>query len=240
MEKILVIDDDIDLCQLLVEYLGREGFRIDIAHSGDEGLKKAGSGKYDLVVLDVMLPVINGFDILSLLRKQHSIPVIMLTARGNDVDRIVGLEMGADDYLSKPFNARELLARIRAILRRASQEKFDSISPDLPKKLKVDDVEIDPGARTIICCGDKVDLTSVEFCLLEMLVRRAGQLVSREELMQTVLNRSLSPYDRSIDVHISRLRKKLDRHLSGAERIKTIRSAGYLYARNRQPGDTGE
>jgi two-component system response regulator CpxR len=235
MEKILVIDDDIELCQLLTEYLSREGFHVDTVNSGDAGLKKACNDNYDLLVLDVMLPSLNGFEILSRLRKQHSTPVIMLTARGNDVDRIVGLEMGADDYLSKPFNARELVARMRAILRRSSQERFDAVAPDVPKKIKIGDVTVDPGARAVSCCGEPVDLTSVEFSLLEMLVRKAGHLVTREELMLTALNRSISPYDRSLDVHVSRIRKKLDKEDSGIERIITIRSAGYLYTNNARP-----
>jgi two-component system, OmpR family, response regulator CpxR len=230
MERILVIDDDVDLSELLTEYLGREGFGVECAHSGDTGLKKALSGDYSLIVLDVMLPVLNGFEVLQSIRRQVSVPVIMLTARGNDVDRVVGLEMGADDYLSKPFNARELLARIRAVLRRSRQNKPDIITPDAPLKLRIGDLELDPGTRIVCLDGTPVDLTSVEFSLLEMLVRNAGRLVSREELMQTVLNRALSPYDRSIDVHVSKLRKKLGMDSSGMERIKTVRSVGYLYA----------
>jgi DNA-binding response OmpR family regulator len=230
MERILVIDDDVELSELLTEYLGREGYAIDCAHAGDTGLNMALSGDYSLIVLDVMLPGMNGFGVLQAIRKQISTPVIMLTARGNDVDRVVGLEMGSDDYLSKPFNARELLARIRAVMRRSVQSKPDVITPDAPARVKIGDIELDPGARVVSRCGEPVDLTSVEFCLLEMLIRRAGQLVPREELMQSVLNRALSPYDRSIDVHISKLRKKLGSDSSGMDRIKTVRGVGYLYA----------
>jgi two-component system, OmpR family, response regulator CpxR len=229
MERILVIDDDVELSELLTEYLGREGFVVDCAHAGDTGLKKALSGDYSLIVLDIMLPVLNGFGVLQAIRRQLTTPVIMLTARGNDVDRVVGLEMGSDDYLSKPFNARELLARIRAVLRRSGQNRQDFITPDAPARLRIGEIEMDPGARVVSRCGEPIDLTSVEFCLLEMLMRKAGQLVSREDLMQSVLNRALSPYDRSIDVHISKLRKKLGSDISGMERIKTVRGVGYLY-----------
>jgi two-component system response regulator CpxR len=230
MERILVIDDDVELSELLTEYLGREGFTVECAHAGDTGLKMALNGDYSLIVLDVMLPVMNGFGVLQAIRKQVDTPVIMLTARGNDVDRVVGLEMGSDDYLSKPFNARELLARIRAVLRRSVQSRPDVITPDAPARLRIGDIELDPGARIVTRGGEPLDFTSVEFCLLEMLMRRAGQLVPRDELMQSVLNRALSPYDRSIDVHISKLRKKLGSDGQGIDRIKTVRGVGYLYA----------
>jgi DNA-binding response OmpR family regulator len=229
MERILVIDDDVELSDLLTEYLGREGYSVESAQAGDTGLKKALSFDYSLIVLDIMLPVINGFEVLQSIRKLRSTPVIMLTARGNDVDRVVGLEMGADDYLSKPFNARELLARIRAVLRRSGQKKSDVLSADLHAKLKIGDIELDPGTRIATRNGEQVELTSVEFSLLNILIRRAGQLVSREELMQEVLNRPLSPYDRSIDVHVSKLRKKLGMESTGMQRIKTVRGVGYLY-----------
>jgi len=230
MERILVIDDDVELSDLLTEYLGREGYAVECAYAGDTGLKKALSGAYSLIVLDVMLPVMNGFEALQAIRRQITTPVIMLTARGNDIDRVVGLEMGSDDYLSKPFNARELLARIRAVLRRSGQNRPDVITPDAPARLRIGDIELDPGTRVVARGGETVDLTSVEFCLLEMLMRRAGQLVSREDLMQSVLNRALSPYDRSIDVHVSKIRKKLGVDTNGMDRIKTVRGVGYLYA----------
>jgi len=238
MERILVIDDDVELVELLTEYLGREGYEIESAHAGDTGLKKAVGGDYSLIVLDVMLPAMNGFEVLQAIRRQSLTPVIMLTARGNDVDRVVGLEMGSDDYLAKPFNARELLARIRAVLRRSGNNKPDVITPDAPARLRIGDMELDPGARVVSRSGEPVDLTSVEFCLLEMLMRKAGQLVSREDLMQSVLNRALSPYDRSIDVHISKLRKKLGSDSSGMDRIKTVRGVGYLYANSSVSGSS--
>ncbi len=230
MEHILVIDDDLALCDLLAEYLGAEGFVIESVHDGRAGLERALAGNHDLIVLDVMLPVTNGFDVLRELRTRNTTPVIMLTARGEQVDRIVGLEIGADDYLSKPFNPRELLARIRAILRRTRHGRENGAPAADDRRLKVGDVELDTGTRLVYRVGERVDLTAVEFTLLEMLVRKAGQLVSREDLTRDVLGRSPYPYDRSIDVHISRLRKKLGHEAYGLERIRTIRNVGYLYA----------
>lgn len=231
MERVLVIDDDVGLCELLAEYLAPEGFQVESVQDGQLGLEKACEGSYDLIVLDVMLPVMNGFAVLRHLRKEVNTPVVMLTARGEEVDRIVGLEVGADDYLPKPFNPRELLARMRAILRRMRQEREDTpVTPMIPKNLRVGDVEMNMGTRLVFRRGEQVDLTTVEFNLLEMLLRRAGQLVSREDLTQAVLGRAPYPYDRSIDVHISKLRKKLGHETSGIDRIKTIRNVGYLYA----------
>ena len=229
MERVLVIDDDVALCELLTEYLAPEGFQTESAHDGEKGLERACDGGYDLIVLDVMLPGINGFEVLRQFRTKAGTPVVMLTARGEEVDRIVGLEIGADDYLPKPFNPRELVARMRAILRRTRQERGQAVPPPMSKMLRVGDVEIDMGTRLVFRTGERVDLTSVEFNLLEILLSRAGQLVPREELIKTVLGRSPYPYDRSIDVHISRLRKKLGHEISGIERIKTIRNVGYLY-----------
>jgi two-component system response regulator CpxR len=229
MERILIIDDDVALSELLTEYLIPEGFRVESVQDGETGLEKACSGVYDIIILDVMLPVINGFEVLRQVRTKANTPVIMLTARGEEVDRIVGLEIGADDYLPKPFNPRELVARIRAILRRTRREQDHVLTPLLPKRLQVGDVEMDMAARLVFRSGEKVDLTAVEFNLLEVLLRNAGELVPREELIQTVLGRSPYPYDRSIDVHVSKLRKKLGHEVSGMERIKTIRSVGYLY-----------
>lgn len=229
MDNVLVIDDDTGLCELLTEYLAGEGFRVDSIHDGREGLRKAGGGEYDFVILDVMLPGMNGFDVLRELRRESNIPVVMLTARGEPVDRIVGLEVGADDYLAKPFDARELLARMRAILRRTRLERTGPGGTS-PSKVEVGDVTIHTGARLVFLNGRPVELTSVEFSLLEILLRRAGQFVSREELTMSVLGRAPYPYDRSIDVHISKLRKKLGRETEGMERIRTIRNVGYLYA----------
>jgi two-component system response regulator CpxR len=231
MNRILVIDDDLDLCVLLAKYLEREGFEVDVVHRGDLGVERALSGDYKLVVLDVMLPGLNGFDALSSIRSKSSLPVLMLTARGDDVDRIVGLEMGADDYLPKPFNPRELIARIRAILRRARIETGD-LSASSPERLSVGDVELDKGTRNVTRGGEQMSLTTVEFDLLEVLLRAAGQIVSREELVKSILGRNFTPYDRSIDTHVSNLRKKLGHSVDGIERIKTIRSVGYIYAKS--------
>jgi two-component system response regulator CpxR len=230
MDAILVIDDDRDLCDLLDEYLRPEGFDVETAYDGDKGLEKALTGKYSIIILDVMLPGRNdGYGVLKQIRSRASMPVLMLTARGDDVDRIAGLELGADDYLAKPFNPRELLARIRAILRRSGHEARE-ISTGMPSvRYRVGDVEMDTGTRRVARDGKPVDLTAVEFGLLEMLLLKAGRTVTREELTRMVLGRPLAPYDRSIDVHVSKLRKKLGPDCSGAERIKSIRGSGYIY-----------
>lgn len=229
MEKVLVIDDDTALCGMLTEYLIEENLHVESVHDGREGLQKAALGDYDLVVLDVILPGMNGFDVLRELRRESNIPVIMLTARGEQIDRIVGLEIGADDCLSKPFDPRELLARMRAILRRTRLEQPDS-TVLTALKVEVGDVTLHCGSRLVFRNGCSVEFTSAEFNLLEILLRRAGQFVSREELTTSVLGRPSYPYDRSIDVHISRLRKKLGHEMGGIERIRTIRNVGYLYA----------
>jgi len=229
--RILVIDDDRELCELLAEYLGQEGFVVESVNEGSTGLERALSGAHALVVLDVMLPEMNGFDVLRKIRERSKVPVLMLTARGNDVDRIVGLEMGADDYLPKPFNPRELVARIRAVKRRAGSSASPSESPDLPECLRVGDVELSPETRVVRRAGEVVELTSVEFSLLEELLRSAGKVVAREELSQVALGRKLSPYDRSVDVHMSSLRRKLGHQIGTMERIKNIRGVGYMYIR---------
>jgi two-component system response regulator CpxR len=225
MNKILIIDDDDELCDLVSEYLVAEDFVVEAAHDGESGLKKALSGDYDLAILDVMLPRINGFDVLRQLRQRSRMPVLMLTARGDDTERIVGLEIGADDYLPKPFNPRELLARLRAILRRASGTSDGS----LPEKMEVDDLQLSTSSRSLKIAGRDVNLTSVEFDLLRALIKDAGKIVKKDELSEEVLERELSPYDRSLDMHISNLRKKLGPRADGSERIKTVRSVGYIY-----------
>jgi two-component system response regulator CpxR len=228
MDQILIIDDDVALCELVTEYLEPLGFAIESVHRGDLGAERALEGQHALVVLDVMLPGLNGFEVLRRIRAESKVPVLMLTARGDDVDRIVGLEIGADDYLPKPFNPRELTARIRAILRRVPTEK--PIDRTTAKKLSVGDVVLDSGTRTVLRAGTNVELTSVEFELLEKLLRAAGEIVTREDLSQQVLGRSASPFDRSIDMHISNLRKKLGHQSGDVERIKTVRGVGYIYA----------
>jgi DNA-binding response OmpR family regulator len=235
MERILVIDDDVELCHLVAEYLQAEGFTIEYVHDGEGGLKKAKSGDYLLAVLDVMLPGMNGFDVLRQIRATSRLPVLLLTARGEDVDRIVGLEIGADDYLPKPFNPRELVARIRAVLRRTRAE--GSSSATAPDLVRVGDVELDPATRSVRLEGKPVDLTSVEFNLLEVLLREAGRVVPRERLVNAVLSRKFSPFDRSIDMHVSKVRKKLG-DTDNDEHIKTVRGVGYIFARPREKAKT--
>lgn len=190
MNKVLIIDDDEELCELVSEYLSVEGFEIETMHDGDAGLERARSGNYDLAILDVMMPKKNGFDVLRELRKTSRLPVLMLTARGDDMERIVGLEIGADDYLPKPFNPRELVARIRAILRRASGE---AINLNIPEKIAIDDLELSASSRSATIDGTEIVLTSLEFDLLAALARHAGNVVKKEELSETVLERELSP-----------------------------------------------
>ena len=231
MERLLLIDDDTELCEMLNDYLQSEGFQVASAHDAVHGIEQVLTGHHTLVILDVMLPGMNGFEVLKQIRTKSGIPVLMLTARGDEVDRIVGLEVGADDYLAKPFNPRELVARIRAILRRAEIAANPSTGDKCSEVLRVGDVEMDTGARSVRVEGREVDLTSVEFELLALLLRSAGKTVSREEISQSVLNRRLHPRERSVDVHISSLRRKLGHFQEGCERIRTIRGIGYLYTR---------
>jgi len=230
MNRILVIDDDIELCELLSEYLQPEGFAVTFAHDGETGAENILNGDYSLVILDIMLPRINGFEVLSRIRAQSRVPVIMLTARGEDVDRIVGLEMGADDYLSKPFNPRELVARIRAVQRRTTSPPEKTGPAASRGQITVEDITLDHRTRRVNQDDLELDLTAVEFSLLEVFLQNLGEVVSREDLVSAVLHRPFSPYDRSIDVHVSNLRKKLGLYPGGHERIKTVRGTGYLYA----------
>lgn len=239
MDRILIIDDDFELCTLVSEYLAAEGFRVEAVHDGETGLQRATGGNYLLIVLDVMLPGMSGFDVLRRLRATSRIPVLLLTARGEDVDRIVGLEIGADDYLPKPFNPRELVARIRAILRRSAADPKALGAPRPPEILRVGDIELDPATRTVRHSGDPVELTSVEFNLLEVLLREAGRVVTREQLVSAVLSRKFSPFDRSIDMHVSKVRKKLGDTNGEEEHIKTVRGVGYILARPRERVKSG-
>lgn len=233
MDRILVIDDDVELCSLVAEYLEPEGFEVEAVYDGKLGLEKALSEDHLIVVLDVMLPSMNGFDVLRQLRKASKIPVLLLTARGEDVDRIVGLEIGADDYLPKPFNPRELVARIRAVLRRTKVADKQT-KPLVPEVIRVGDVELDPATRIVLQRGKPVELTSVEFSLLQALLLEAGRVVTREQLVDTVLGRKFSPFDRSIDMHVSKVRKKLGDSDAGTDLIKTIRGVGYIFAHVRE------
>lgn len=228
--SILVIDDDRELCALLSEYLNQENFTVHCAHHGERGAELAIRGDYSMVILDVMLPgALNGFNVLELIRGGSTVPVLMLSARGEDIDRIAGLEMGADDYLPKPFNPRELVARIRTILRRSKTGSRIIRAGEDTISYQVGDIRLNTGTRAVSCAEEAVELTSVEFNLLELLLRNAGRVLTRDELTSHVLGRELSPYDRSIDVHISKLRKKLGPHRSGDERIKSVRGSGYIY-----------
>jgi DNA-binding response OmpR family regulator len=224
MERVLVVDDDAELCHLVTRYLTGEGFEISWTPSGARGVERALSENYSLVMLDVMMPDTDGFDVLRRIRQQSRIPVLMLTAKGDTRDRIRGLEMGADDYLPKPFDPAELVARIRAILRRSAPQRPVSAS------LAIGDIELDGGARAVRRDGIPLDLTTVEFDLLAALMRVAGTTVSREDLVRGVLGRDFSPFDRSIDTHVCNLRRKLGAIENGGERIKGVRGAGYLYA----------
>lgn len=226
MDSILLIDDDAELAELLRSYLTRDGFLAQSASDGETGLRLAQSGNFDLVVLDVMMPRMNGVEVLRRLRQEHKLPVLMLTARGDSIDRILGLEQGADDYVTKPCVPRELSARIRAILRRVREPK-ESSTDSLP--LAVGAVTLYPARRLAERDGMPIELTSTEFSLLETLLRNAGRAVSKQELSERVLGRGLGPYDRSIDVHVSNLRQKVGNLPNGRPAIETVRGAGYQW-----------
>lgn len=225
MVSVLLIDDDTELSKLLEEYLQSEQFELEAAHDGPSGLDKALANHYAAVILDVMLPGMSGLDVLKQLRQKSSVPVLMLTARGSELDRILGLELGADDYLPKPFNPRELVARLRAILRRASGLGGGAAS----QPIHLAGVELHPESRSVTCSGKPVNLTGAEFDLLYTFLRTPGKIISREDLTQAALGRPMSPMDRSIDVHVSNLRRKLGSYEGDQERIKAIRGSGYVY-----------
>ncbi|WP_348269147.1 response regulator transcription factor [Edaphobacter paludis] len=231
MEDILLIDDDVELCDMLTEYLGRYDLRVRAVHRGDAGLEVAKGRQWSMILLDVMLPGLDGFEVLKQIRSFSTGSVLLLTARGEDVDRIVGLEMGADDYLAKPFNARELLARIRAIRRRS----LVPVVGDKSSAVVVEDLVLDPAARTVRQNGAQIDLTDVEFTLLEVLMRSPGKVVEREGLAEEVLGRKFNPFDRSLDMHVSRLRKKLAGDGRSDDRVKTVRGTGYQLVLRRTP-----
>lgn len=221
--QILIIDDDTELTDLLIQYLEPEGFTITCVHDGENGIKKALNQPFNAIILDVMLPKLNGFEVLKTIREHLDIPVLMLTARGDDIDRIVGLEIGADDYLPKPCNPRELLARLRAILRRTQK------APVHKPIIEQHDVVVDCSKRIVTLRGKELELTNTEFNILEMLIKSPGQAFSKEELTEYALGRKFTAYDRSIDVHISNLRNKLGDNPAGETLIKTVRGFGYLF-----------
>ncbi len=229
MRKILVIEDDHVISELIEEYLTLEGFKVHVLADGKEGLKEALSGNWDLLVLDVMLPGMNGFTLLQELRKTSRLPVIMLTAKADPVDLVLGLEVGADDYMTKPFNARELVARIRALARRVEVFSHEDSDDYLEAPLCVGDLKLRPQLRTVELESGMVNLSPTESRILENLLRRPGRAVSREELFSQALGRPYTPFDRSVDIYISILRKKLGPYPDGSDRIKTLRGDGYYY-----------
>ena len=226
MPAILMIDDDTGLCELVAEYLALDGYDFTAAHDGKQGLALAQSGNFELILLDIMLPGMDGLSVLKELRSGRYCPVLMLTARGDDVDRIVGLELGADDYLAKPFNPRELVARIKAILRRVELTKAPASNQSTV--LLLNGLELNPHNRQLSCNGELISLTATEFQLLELLMRRAGEVVSKDELSREVLGKRLQMYDRSLDMHVSNIRKKIAPS-SADEKIQTLRGSGYLF-----------
>ena len=223
LRSILLVEDDTELCSLMNDFLLPQGFRLEAVHDGRQGLARALEGDFDLVILDVMLPILNGFELLRMIRKRSAIPVIMLTARTAQEDRVTGLNAGADDYLPKPFGPEELLARVRAVLRRVGKAEMLE-----PRMISTGGVELNPQTREVWRRGESVEVTAIEFDILEFLMRSAGRAVSRDELTAILYQRESTPYERSLDVHISHLRKKLE----GADRtlIQTVRGVGYLFA----------
>lgn len=221
-----MIDDDTGLCELLSEYLTAQGFEIQSVHDGEQGLKLAQANDYALILLDVMLPTLDGFEVLKQLRQTKLTPVIMLTAKGEDFDRIFGLELGADDYIPKPFNHRELLARVKAITRRI--EHINSLNVATTSKLLVNGITVNLAAREASIESSTLTLTGTEYEILTLLCKNAGEVVSKEQISEEVLGRRLASFDRSIDMHVSNIRKKIAEHIPG-ERIKTMRGTGYVF-----------
>jgi len=221
--RVLLVDDDLQLCQMLAEYLQGEGFGIVTVHDGQAGVAAAKSEKVDVVVMDITMPLMDGFEALRSVRKTSDVPVLMLTARGDEVDRIVGLEIGADDYLPKPFNPRELVARLRAILRRANMSSGEG------RRLEQGQISLEPGSQSLFRNSKPVPVTATEFYIVELLLRSAGKVVSKEELTEKALGRRLSVYDRSLDTHMANLRKKLGAAEDGSPLIKTVRGQGYIF-----------
>ncbi|WP_439292070.1 response regulator [Mannheimia haemolytica] len=232
MSKILLIDDDIEFTELLTELLSLEGFKMKVVHNGLEGLNELESNQYDLVLLDVMMPVLSGVKTLKRIRQKYSLPVLMLSARDDQIDRILGLELGADDYVPKPFNNRELVARMKAILRRttsrpaSTDHSEQNYTENISKSLQFAGVELHSGRQQAYYQGCDLDLTGTEFALLQMLMRNSGEILSRELLSLKILGKNLTPYDRAIDMHISNLRKKLPEREDGLPWFKTLRGRG--------------
>eukprot|EP00764_Aduncisulcus_paluster_P012019 gnl/Carplike_NY0171/4972_a6781_279.p1 GENE.gnl/Carplike_NY0171/4972_a6781_279~~gnl/Carplike_NY0171/4972_a6781_279.p1 ORF type:complete len:220 (-),score=3.90 gnl/Carplike_NY0171/4972_a6781_279:46-705(-) len=215
-QRLLMVDDDTELCELIGDYLEHEGYLMEYAHNANEACEQlTRADRYDLMILDVMMPGKSGLELLQQIRPKVQLPVIMLTGRGEDIDRILGLEMGADDYLSKPCNPRELLARIRAVLRRIEPQQQETLFPD--NGITVCGVSLDPGIREVKVNNHTIELTGTEFNVLAYLIANAGSVLEKGQLTELVLHRKLAAYDRAIDVHVSRVRQKLAEHLSGKE-----------------------
>jgi two-component system, OmpR family, response regulator CpxR len=224
-DRILIIDDDKELTQLLSEYLSLEGFEVTIKNDGVSGLAKAYDDSISLILLDVMMPGLNGFEVLKALGGQHSTPIIMLTAKGDPEDVVRGLDLGADDYLAKPFKHDELVSRIKATLRRVKISQADKTTSN---QSMVNSVEINHATREVKCHDQLVEMTGTEFQILDLLMCNVGNVVSKSTISEQVLQRRLSPFDRSIDMHLSNIRKKLAQHAT-EDKVKTIRGAGYIF-----------
>jgi two-component system response regulator CpxR len=227
---ILLIDDDSELCSLMGEFFSGHGFGLEAVHDGRSGLARAFEGGFDVIILDVMLPVLDGFEVLAQMRRRTSVPVIMLTARIEQADRIAGLDAGADDYLPKPFGPEELLARIRAVLRRAGHAASSKA-----QVIEAGALRLNSQTREVWRDNERIDVTSIEFDILDLLARSSGRVVSRDELAAALYQRESSPYERSLDVHMSHLRKKLER--GGRALIRTVRGVGYMFAGGPEVGE---
>lgn len=222
--RVLIVDDDAALAVMLTEHLAPEGFELKAVQQGREGVAAALSGEFDAVLLDIMLPGISGIEVLRQIRQQSQLPVIMLTAKGDDVDRVVGLEMGADDYISKPFYARELVARLKAVLRRTAPREPAGAAR---KAMSFGDLLVTPASRQAVWRGVALELTATEFNLLELLLQSPGELVTKDSLTEKALGRRRTSYDRSVDVHVGNLRRKLTTATAGQVEIHTVRGLGY-------------
>lgn len=226
--RLLLVDDDKKLCEMLQNYLAQENFLTDIVYDGESAISAVSIDSYDLVILDIMLPGQSGFEVLKAIRENSTIPVIMLTARGDDADSVIGLEFGADDYLTKPCSPRVLVAHIRAILRRSQSTPNND---DEINNLNIGDINLLPQSRTVYREADPIGLTSTEFTILETLMQNAGKIVNKNELSEKALGRKLAHFDRSLDVHISNVRKKMGFITDQKDRIKTVRNIGYMFSK---------
>ncbi len=224
--EILIADDDVELCDLLKTYLEQEGMQVALVHNGEDAVNYCKDNSLDLLILDVMMPIKNGFDTLREIRQKNNLPILMLTAKGDKIDRIVGLEMGADDYVSKPCDPRELTARIRAIIRRTTPTNASKTAENI---LTIDDISLNNNSREVMVKNNSIELTSTEFDLLKLLMQKFGQFVTRDAISEQILGKRLQSFDRSIDMHVSHLRKKLGVTSNHQERIKTLRGNGYQF-----------